>query len=135
MTPTASPFRSHDGAGAGKHVVSQSFWEPVAAGELPWTAACTPVRTESRENGDTTAPWMRPKSIPAWRVLRRNGCIRNMDLRNRTGADYTAPQASPKGPEIIAAASCGAASTRCLIGSKTALRRGLAQIINLLDPE
>jgi len=102
MTPTASPFRKPPTVPVPASTLSsQSFWEPVAAGN------CRDGRLHAGSNGvagewgHNTLPWMRPEEYPGFVLLRAEWLHRNMDSGTGLEADYhRATGVALKGPEI-----------------------------------
>ncbi len=128
-----------DGAGAGKHVVFAVILGTGCGGGI-----AVDGRVHSGSNGvagewgHNTLPWMRPEEYPGPACYcGRNGCLETWisgtgleaDYKRTTGSDF-------KGPEIIARSSAGEpAAVAAFDRFEDRLARGLAQLINLLDPD
>jgi fructokinase len=128
-----------DGAGAGKHVVFAVILGTGCGGGI-----AVDGRVYSGSNGvagewgHNTLPWMRPEEYPGPPCYcGRNGCIESWISGTGLAADYErATKVSLKGPEIIARSAAGEpAALAALDRFEDRLTRGLAQVINLLDPE
>src|SRR5258708_6075720 len=90
------------------------------------------------EWGHNTLPWMRPEEYPGFACYcGRNGCIETWISGTGLEADYHRATGIPlKGPEIIARSNAReAAALAALDRFEDRLTRGLAQVINLLDPD
>jgi fructokinase len=90
------------------------------------------------EWGHNTLPWMRPGEFPGFACYcGRNGCIETWISGTGLEADYhRATGVALKGPEIIArSAASEPAALAALDRFEDRLTRGLAQVINLLDPD
>src|SRR5258707_9416914 len=128
-----------DGAGAGKHVVFAVILGTGCGGGI---ALDGPVDGGSNgvagEWGHNTLPWMRPEEFPGPACYcGRNGCIETWISGTGLEADYKrATGDSLKGPEIIARSGAGEiAALAALERFEDRLTRGLAQVVNLLDPD
>jgi fructokinase len=128
-----------DGAGAGKHVVFAVILGTGCGGGI---ALDSRVHSGSNgvagEWGHNTLPWMRVEEFPGPACYcGRNGCIETWISGTGLEADYRrATKVSLKGPEIIARSNAGeAAALAALDRFEDRLTRGLAQVINLLDPD
>ena len=128
-----------DGAGAGQHVVFAVILGTGCGGGI-----AVDGRVHSGSNGvagewgHNTLPWMRPEEYPGPPCYcGRNGCIESWISGTGFAADYErATKVSLKGPEIIARSAAGEpAALAALDRFEDRLTRGLAQVINLLDPE
>jgi fructokinase len=128
-----------DGAGAGKHVVFAVILGTGCGGGI-----AVDGRVHSGSNGvagewgHNTLPWMRPDEFPGPACYcRRNGCIETWISGTGLEADYNrATGVALKGPEILVRS--GAGETAALAARdrfEDRLTRGLAQVINLLDPD
>jgi fructokinase len=128
-----------DGAGAGKHVVFAVILGTGCGGGI-----AVDGRLHSGSNGvagewgHNTLPWMRPEEYPGFACYcGRNGCIETWISGTGLEADYhRATGISLKGPEIIARSNAREpAALAALDRFEDRLTRGLAQVINLLDPD
>jgi fructokinase len=128
-----------DGAGAGKHVIFAVILGTGCGGGI-----AVDGRVHSGSNGvagewgHNTLPWMRPEEYPGPPCYcGRNGCIESWISGTGLAADYErATKVSLKGPEIIVRSAAGEpAALAALDRFEDRLTRGLAQVINLLDPE
>jgi len=128
-----------DGAGAGKHVIFAVILGTGCGGGI-----AVDGRVHSGSNGvagewgHNTLPWMRPEEYPGPPCYcGRNGCIESWISGTGLAADYErATKISLKGPEIIVRSAAGEhAALAALDRFEDRLTRGLAQVINLLDPE
>jgi fructokinase len=128
-----------DGAGAGKHVVFAVILGTGCGGGIALDG-----RVHSGSNGvagewgHNTLPWMRAEEYPGPTCYcGRNGCIETWISGTGLEADHhRATNLSLKGPEIIARSVAGeSAALAALDRFEDRLTRGLAQVINLLDPD
>lgn len=128
-----------DGAGAGKHVVFAVILGTGCGGGIAVNG-----RVHSGSNGvagewgHNTLPWMRAEEYPGPACYcGRNGCIETWISGTGLEAEYErATKTALKGPEIIARSAAGeSAALAALDRFEDRLTRGLAQIINLLDPD
>jgi fructokinase len=128
-----------DGTGAGKHVVFAVILGTGCGGGIALDG-----RVHSGSNGvagewgHNTLPWMRAEEYPGPACYcGRNGCIETWISGTGLEADYQrATKVSLKGPEIIARSAAGeSAALAALDRFEDRLTRGLAQVINLLDPD
>jgi fructokinase len=128
-----------DGAGAGKHLVFAVILGTGCGGGVAING-----RVHSGSNGvagewgHNTLPWMRPDEFPGPPCYcGRNGCLETWISGTGLEADYKrATNVDLKGPEIIARSSSGEpAALAALERFEDRLTRGLAQMINLLDPD
>src|SRR5713226_8807383 len=128
-----------DGAGAGKHVVFAVILGTGCGGGI-----AVDGRVHSGSNGvagewgHNTLSWMRPEEYPGFACYcGRNGCIETWISGTGLEADYhRATGVALKGPEIIARSNAReAAALAALDRFEDRLTRGLAQVINLLDPD
>src|SRR5438876_11248176 len=128
-----------DGAGAGKHVVFAVILGTGCGGGIAIDG-----RVDDGSNGvagewgHNTLPWMRPEEFPGPACYcGRNGCVETWISGTGLEADYErATDISLKGPEIIARSGAGEqAALAALERFEDRLTRGLAQVINLLDPD
>ena len=128
-----------DGAGAGKHVVFAVILGTGCGGGIALDG-----RVHSGSNGvagewgHNTLPWMRAEEFPGPACYcGRNGCIETWISGTGLEADYErTTKVSLKGPEIMARSAKGeSAALAALDRFEDRLARGLAQVINLLDPD
>ena len=128
-----------DGAGAGKHIVFAVILGTGCGGGI-----AVDGRVHSGSNGvagewgHNTLPWMRPEEFPGPACYcGRNGCVETWISGTGLEADYErATSVALKGPEIIARSGAGEpAALAALERFEDRLTRGLAQVINLLDPD
>src|SRR6266702_4376810 len=128
-----------DGAGAGRHVVFAVILGTGCGGGI-----AVDGRVHSGSNGvagewgHNTLPWMRPEEFPGPACYcGRNGCIETWISGTGLEADYhRATGVQLKGPEIIARSSAGEKAALAAVDRfEDRLMRGLAQVINLLDPD
>jgi fructokinase len=128
-----------DGAGAGKHVVFAVILGTGCGGGIAFDG-----RVHSGSNGvagewgHNTLPWMRAEEYPGPACYcGKNGCIETWISGTGLEADYQrATNVALKGPEIIARSAAGeSAALAALDRFEDRLTRGLAQVINLLDPD
>jgi fructokinase len=128
-----------DGAGAGKHLVFAVILGTGCGGGI-----AVDGRVHSGSNGvagewgHNTLPWMRPEEYPGFACYcGRNGCIETWISGSGLEADYhRSTGISLKGPEIIARSNAReAAALLALDRFEDRLTRGLAHVINLLDPD
>jgi fructokinase len=130
---------ARDGAGAGKHVVFAVILGTGCGGGIALDG-----RVHSGSNGvagewgHNTLPWMRAEEFPGPACYcGRNDCIETWISGTGLEADYQrASKVSLKGPEIISRSAAGeSAALVALDRFEDRLARGLAQVINLLDPD
>ena len=128
-----------DGAGVGKHVVFAVILGTGCGGGIALDG-----RVHSGSNGvagewgHNTLPWMRANEFPGPACYcGRNGCIETWISGTGLEADYQrATKISLKGPEIISRTAAGEpAALAALDRFEDRLARGLAHVINLLDPD
>ncbi len=128
-----------DGAGAGKHVVFAVILGTGCGGGIALDG-----RVHSGSNGvagewgHNTLPWMRTEEFPGPACYcGRNGCLETWISGTGLEADYQrATKISLKGLEITARSDAGeAAALAALDRFEDRLTRGLAQVINLFDPD
>jgi fructokinase len=128
-----------DGAGAGKHVVFAVILGTGCGGGI-----AVDGRVHSGSNGvagewgHNTLPWMRADEYPGpVCYCGRNGCIETWISGTGLEADYQrSTGAALKGPEIFArTAAEEPAALAALDRFEDRLTRGLAQVINLIDPD
>src|SRR5258708_5778791 len=128
-----------DGAGAGKHVVFAVILGTGCGGGI-----AVDGRVHSGWNGvagewgHNTLPWMQPEEFPGPACYcGRNGCIETWISGTGLEADYKrATGVILKGADIIARSGVGeTAALAALDRFEGRLARGLAQVINLLDPD
>lgn len=128
-----------DGAGAGKHVVFAVILGTGCGGGI---ALDGHVHSGSNgvagEWGHNTLPWMRAEEYPGPACYcGRNGCIETWISGTGLEADYQrATNVALKGPEILARSVAGESTALAAFDRfEDRLTRGLAQVINLLDPD
>ncbi len=128
-----------DGAGAGKHVVFAVILGTGCGGGI-----AVDGRVHSGSNGvagewgHNTLPWMRAEEFPGPACYcGKNGCVETWISGTGLEKDYErATKVSLRGPEIIARSEAGeAAALAALDRFEDRLTRGLAGVINLLDPD
>ncbi len=128
-----------DGAGAGKHVVFAVILGTGCGGGI-----AVDGRVHSGSNGvagewgHNTLPWMRPEEYPGPACYcGRNGCLETWISGTGLEADYKRATGNEvKGPEIIARSAAGEKDAVAAFDRfEDRLARGLAQLINLLDPD
>jgi fructokinase len=128
-----------DGAGAGKHVVFAVILGTGCGGGIAVNG-----RVHSGSNGvagewgHNTLPWMREDEFPGPPCYcGKNGCIETWISGTGLEKDYERAAKHPlRGPEIIARGEAGeAAALAALDRFEDRLARGLAGVINLLDPD
>ncbi len=128
-----------DGAGAGKHVVFAVILGTGCGGGIAVDGRVhSGLNGVAGEWGHNTLPWMRPEEFPGPACYcGRNGCIETWISGTGLEADYhRAAGVSLKGAEIIARSDAGeTAALAALDRFEDRLMRGLAQVINLLDPD
>lgn len=128
-----------DGAGAGKHVI---FAVIIGTGCGGGIAVDGRVHSGSNgvagEWGHNTLPWMRVDEFPGPPCYcGKNGCIETWISGTGLEKDYErATKTSLRGPEILARGDAGdPAALAALERFEDRLARGLAGVINLLDPD
>lgn len=128
-----------DGAGAGRHMVFAVILGTGCGGGI---AADGRVHSGSNgvagEWGHNTLPWMRPEEYPGPACYcGRNGCLETWISGTGLEADYKRATGNDlKGPEIIARSGTGEPEAVAAFDRfEDRLARGLAQLINLLDPD
>src|SRR5213080_3753094 len=128
-----------DGAGAGKHIVFAVILGTGCGGGI-----AVDGRVHSGSNGvagewgHNTLPWMRADEFPGPPCYcGKNGCIETWISGTRLEKAYErAPKLSLRGPEILARGEAGEpAALAALDRFEDRLARGLAGVINLLDPD
>jgi fructokinase len=128
-----------DGAGAGQHVVFAVILGTGCGGGI-----AVDSRLHSGSNGvagewgHNTLPWMTAEEFPGPACYcGRNGCLETWISGTGLEADYQrATTASLKGYEIISRSAAGeSAALAALDRFEDRLSRGLAQVVNLLDPD
>jgi fructokinase len=128
-----------DGAGAGKHVVFAVILGTGCGGGIAVDSRVhSGLNGVAGEWGHNTLPWMRPEEFPGPACYcGRNGCVETWISGTGLEADYErATNVALKGPEIIARSGAGEpAAVAALERFEDRLTRGLAQVINLLDPD
>ena len=128
-----------DGAGTGKHLVFAVILGTGCGGGIAVDGRVhSGLNGVAGEWGHNTLPWMRPEEFPGPACYcGRNGCIETWISGTGLEADYhRAAGVSLKGAEIIARSAAGeTAALAALDRFEDRLTRGLAQVINLLDPD
>jgi len=128
-----------DGAGAGKHIVFAVILGTGCGGGIAVDGrAQSGVNGVAGEWGHNTLPWMRPEEFPGPPCYcGKNGCIETWISGTGLEKDFErATKISLRGPEIIARSDAGeAAAMAALDRFEDRVARGLAGVINLLDPD
>lgn len=128
-----------DGAGAGKHVVFAVILGTGCGGGIAVDGRVhSGLNGVAGEWGHNALPWMRKEEFPGPACYcGQNGCIETWVSGTGLEADYQrATQVALKGPEIIKRSAAGEpAALAALDRLEERLARGLAQVINLLDPD
>ncbi len=128
-----------DGAGAGRHVVFAVILGTGCGGGIAVDA-----RVHSGSNGvagewgHNMLPWMRADEFPGSACYcGKNGCIETWISGTGLEKDYErAGQISLRGPEILARSAAGEPEAIAALDRfEDRLARGLAGVINLLDPD
>src|SRR6266700_3803666 len=128
-----------DGAGAGRHVVFAVILGTGCGGGIAVDA-----RVHSGSNGvagewgHNMLPWMRADELPGSACYcGKNGCIETWISGTGREKDYErAGQISLRGPEILARSAAGEPEAIAALDRfEDRLARGLAGVINLLDPD
>ena len=128
-----------DGAGAGKRLVFAVILGTGCGGGI-----AVDGRVHSGSNGvagewgHNTLPWMRAEEFPGpVCYCGKNGCIETWISGTGLEKDYErATKISLRGPEILARSEAGEpAALAALDRFENRLTRGLAGVINLLDPD
>ena len=128
-----------DGAGAGKHVVFAVILGTGCGGGMALDG-----RVHSGSNGvagewgHNPLPWMRPDEFPGPACYcGKNGCIETWISGTGLEKDYErTTNTSPRAPEILARSEAGEpAAMAALDRFEDRIARGLAGVINLLDPD
>jgi fructokinase len=128
-----------DGAGAGRHVVFAVILGTGCGGGVAVDACIhNGLNGVAGEWGHNTLPWMRASEFPGPPCYcGKNGCIETWISGTGLEKDYErATQVSLRGPEILARSEVGEpAALAALERFEDRLTRGLAGVINLLDPD
>ena len=128
-----------DGAGAGKHLVFAVILGTGCGGGIAVNG-----RVHSGSNGvagewgHNTLPWMRSDEFPGPACYcGKNGCVETWISGTGLEKDYErATKTSPRGPEILARSAAGEPEALAALDRfEDRLARGLAGVINLLDPD
>ena len=128
-----------DGGGAGKHVVFAVILGTGCGGGIALDG-----RVHSGSNGvagewgHNTLPWMRADEFPGPPCYcGKNGCIETWISGTGLEKDFErATKVSLRGPEIIARSEAGEPDALAALERfEDRLARGLAGVINLLDPD
>jgi fructokinase len=128
-----------DGAGAGQHVVFAVILGTGCGGGIALDGRVdSGLNGVAGEWGHNTLPWMTAEEYPGPACYcGRNGCIETWISGTGLEADYLrATKESLRGPDILARSAAGEpAALAALDRFEDRLTRGLAQVINLLDPD
>ena len=128
-----------DGAGAGYRVVFAVILGTGCGGGIAFEGQVHNGRNGvGGEWGHTTLPWMRPEEYPGPDCYcGYKGCLETWISGTGLAADYQrATGTALLGKEIVARSEAGeSAAIACLERYEDRLTRGLAQIINILDPD
>jgi fructokinase len=128
-----------DGAGAGKHLVFAVILGTGCGGGIAVDGCVhNGLNGVAGEWGHNTLPWMRADEFPGPACYcGKNGCIETWISGTGLEKDYErATKVSLHGPEIIArSAAAEPAALAALDRFEDRLTRGLAGVINLLDPD
>ena len=128
-----------DAAGAGKHLVFAVILGTGCGGGIAVDGCVhNGLNGVAGEWGHNTLPWMRADEFPGPACYcGKNGCIETWISGTGLERDYEgATKVSLRGPEIIARSAAGEpAALAALDRFEDRLTRGLAQVINLLDPD
>ena len=128
-----------DGAGAGRHVVFAVILGTGCGGGI-----AVDGRVHSGSNGvagewgHNTLPWMRAEEFPGPPCYcGKNGCVETWISGTGLEKDFErATRLSLRGPEIIARSEAGEPDALAALERfEDRLARGLAGVINLLDPD
>ena len=128
-----------DGAGAGRHVVFAVILGTGCGGGI-----AVDGRVHSGSNGvagewgHNTLPWMRAEEFPGPPCYcGKNGCVETWISGTGLEQDFErATRLSLRGPEIIARCEAGEPNALAALERfEDRLARGLAGVINLLDPD
>jgi fructokinase len=128
-----------DGAGAGRHVVFAVILGTGCGGGI-----AVDGRVHSGSNGvagewgHNTLPWMRVEEFPGPACYcGKNGCIETWISGTGLEKDYERTTKLPlRGPEILARSEAGEPAAQAALDRfEDRLTRGLAGVINLLDPD
>lgn len=128
-----------DGAGAGKHVVFAVILGTGCGGGVALDARVHTGRNAvAGEWGHNPLPWARPEEFPGARCYcGRDGCLEMWISGTGLEADYArTTKASLAGSEIASRSEAGETEAiAALERFEDRLARGLAFVINLLDPD
>jgi fructokinase len=128
-----------DGAAAGKHVVFAVILGTGCGGGIALDGRVHTGRNAvAGEWGHNPLPWARPEEFPGpLCYCGRHGCLETWISGTGLTADYErATNVSLTGPEIAGRATAGElAALAALARYEDRLARGLAHVINLLDPD
>ena len=128
-----------DGAGAGKHVVFAVILGTGCGGGIALDARVHIGRSAvAGEWGHNPLPWARPEEFPGARCYcGRDGCLEMWISGTGLEADYArTTKASLTGSEIASRSEAGETEAiAALERFEDRLARGLAFVINLLDPD
>jgi fructokinase len=128
-----------DGAGAGRHVVFAVILGTGCGGGIAVDACVhNGMNGVAGEWGHNTLPWMRADEFPGPPCYcGKNGCVETWISGTGLEKDYErTTRVSLRGPEILACSEGGEpAALAALERFEDRLTRGLAGVINLLDPD
>jgi fructokinase len=128
-----------DGAGAGKHVVFAVILGTGCGGGVAMDGRVhSGANGVAGEWGHNTLPWMRADEFPGPPCYcGKNGCIETWISGTGLEKDYErATKVSLRGPEILSRSEAGEpAALAALDRFEDRIARGLAGVINLLDPD
>lgn len=128
-----------DGAGAGKHVVFAVILGTGCGGGIALDARVHTGRNAvAGEWGHNPLPWARADEFPGARCYcGRDGCLEMWISGTGLAADYArVTKKSLAGPEIVSRSEAGEPEAAAVLERyEDRLARGLAFVINLLDPD
>ena len=128
-----------DGAGAGKHLVFAVILGTGCGGGLAVDGRVHAGRNGvAGEWGHNPLPWQTPEEYPgAPCYCGRNGCVETWVSGTGLEKDYErATGAAVRGEEIIAKSEAGEAAALAAVERlENRLTRGLAYVVNLIDPD
>jgi fructokinase len=128
-----------DGAGAGKHIVFAVILGTGCGGGIAVDGRVhNGINGVAGEWGHNTLPWMRAEEFPGPPCYcGKNGCVETWISGTGLEKDYArATKISLHGPEIIARSEAGESGALAALDRfEDRLARGLAGVINLLDPD
>src|SRR5690349_19972449 len=128
-----------DGAGAGKHLVFAVILGTGCGGGIAVNGRVhSGLNGVAGEWGHNALPWMRADEFPGPACYcGKNGCIETWISGTGLEKDYErATKTSLRGPEILARSAAGEPEALAALDRiEDRLARGLAGVINLLDPD